>query len=108
MNIYAPYTAAIENLPNEVNGSKGLDLEIDPAWNCPILDAMTISVGYKIHRKTGQPRTMSLAVDTFSGFAQSADGTMALNPTAKSQIVQAIEKFWNKDNTERHTAIDVH
>jgi hypothetical protein len=108
LHTYAPYTAAVQELLDEVNESKDLDLEIDPAWNCPILDAMTINVGYKIHCKTGQPRTMSLAVDTFSGFTQSADGTITLNPKAKAQIIQAIDKFWSDGNIEPHTLIDVH
>lgn len=44
---YGVYTKTIQKLLDEVNMTKGLDLEIDPAWNCPILDAMTVSIGYK-------------------------------------------------------------
>lgn len=108
MNTYAHCTSAVETLLKEMNASKGLDLEIDPAWNCPILDAHDINVGYKIHRKTGQTRIMSLAVNTFSGFEQLPDGKMGLTAPAKEQIVEAVEKFWSKGNTEQHVAIDIH
>jgi hypothetical protein len=105
---YESFAGAIQYLLDEVNGSKGLDLEIDRAWGCPILDAKNISVAYKLRHKTGQPRTMSLAVDTFSGFDAGADGKTMLTSKAKAQIVEAIEQFWSRNSAETHTFIDVY
>lgn len=104
---YESYTAAIKALLDEVNGLTGLDLEIHPGWSCPILDARTISVGYKLHRRTGEPRTMSLAVDTFSGFDYLPDGSTPLTAKGKAQLVKAIEDFWSAGNSARHTFVEV-
>jgi hypothetical protein len=105
---YDRYTSAVQELLNEINGSMGLDLELHPAWSYPILDARTVSFGYKLHRRTGETRTMSLAVHAVSGFAQSADGSMTLTSTAKQQTVSAIADFWSDGNSERHRFVDTY
>jgi hypothetical protein len=103
---YDAYTKAINRLLDEINGLKGLDLEIHPFWSCPILDARNMCVGYKLHSK-GDNRIMSLAVDTFSGFEQSPDGQTVLTANAKERIAQAMEEFWAVGNVERHVFLEV-
>jgi hypothetical protein len=104
---YEKYTAAIQALLNDIN-ALGLDLELRPGWSYPIMDARTVSFGYKLHRKTGPTRTMSVTVHEFSGFIQQPDGSITLSPSAKEQIHSAVADFWRDGNMERHTFVDVH
>jgi hypothetical protein len=106
---YEGYTAAIQDLLKEVNGSKGLDLELDPFWSYPILDARNTSLGYKVRSRASMYEgILSLAVDTLGGFTRSRDGHIGLTPTAKEQIVKGIKSFWGDGNAEKHTFIDVY
>jgi len=104
---YDSYTVAINTLLDEINVSMGLDLEIDPSWSCPILDAKNANVGYKVHRAKGENRIMSLAVDTLGGFDFLLDGKTPLTANAKGKLVKAIEAFWSAGNSAKHTFIEV-
>ena len=104
---YEQYTAAIQGVLDEANASLNLDLEFDPAWTIAKTDASNIDVAYKIHRRTGPTRTMSLAVNTFFAFDSSTDGRIFLKPEAKAKIIEKIKTFWTSGNTDRHVAVSV-
>jgi hypothetical protein len=66
---YDSYNSAIKRLVDEINASKGLDLELDPFWLYPIVDPRNACLGYKVHRSNGEDiRILSLAVDSRAVF----------------------------------------
>lgn len=102
-----PYARAIHDLLNEVNDTRHLDLELHPSWNYTNPDAGIAIAGYKLHRRTEEARTMSLAVDVVCGFDCAGDGAPALNAAAKGQILAAIESFWDSGNSDRHAFVRI-
>lgn len=104
---YEPYTAAIQGVLDELNASLNLDLEFDPGWTTAKTDANNIHVSYKIHRRTGPTRTMSLSANTFFAFDSTTDGRIFLKPEAKARIIDEIKKFWLVGSVEKHVAVSV-
>jgi hypothetical protein len=96
---------AMDTLISDINASHNLNLELHPFWPKVILDANTLDVGFKIHRRGADPdRIMSLIIDPFN-FADVADGDFL--PYAKGQMMEAFLEFWGERNTERHKVVRI-
>jgi hypothetical protein len=104
---YEQYTDAIQGILDELNAALNLDLEFDPAWTVAKDDAWNIDVSYKIHRRAGPSRIMSLSVNTFFAFDSTTNGCTFLRPEAKAQIIGEIKTFWTEGNSEKHVAVSV-
>jgi hypothetical protein len=94
---------AMDALLAELNAAHHLDIERHPAWSPIILDAASVNIGYKLHRKQASPdRVISLVVHPLD-FGRGGQ----LNRKSRARIVAEVTKFWDGKNSEHHTFVDV-